>query len=110
MAAAARPKYLAQWAATGQLNAQIEEAFTGHAIVKAFGRQHEVEERFREHARQHAEIAAQRYWVNNLFRGATNHGAYDSQMGVAYLVHALARLGTLERAGSSPIPPDYTAR
>ena len=29
------------------LNAQVEEAFTGHAIVKAFGRQHEVEERFR---------------------------------------------------------------
>ena len=29
------------------LNAQIEEAFTGHAIVKAFGRQKEVEARFR---------------------------------------------------------------
>ncbi len=28
-------------------NAQIEETFTGHSIVKAFGRQHEVEERFR---------------------------------------------------------------
>ena len=30
------------------LNAQIEETFTGHAIVKAFGRQREVEQRFRE--------------------------------------------------------------
>ena len=30
------------------LNAQIEETFTGHAVVKAFGRQREVEERFRE--------------------------------------------------------------
>ena len=30
------------------LNAQIEETFTGHAIVKAFGRQREVEERFRD--------------------------------------------------------------
>ena len=29
------------------MNAQVEEAFTGHAVVKAFGRQHEVEERFR---------------------------------------------------------------
>ena len=28
------------------LNAQVEEAFTGHALVKAFGRQREVEERF----------------------------------------------------------------
>jgi len=47
VAARARPRFLTQWGSTGVLNAQIEEAFTGHAIVKAFGRQHEVEERFR---------------------------------------------------------------
>jgi ATP-binding cassette subfamily B multidrug efflux pump len=47
VAGRARPRFLAQWSNTGALNAQIEEAFTGHAIVKAFGRQHEVEERFR---------------------------------------------------------------
>jgi hypothetical protein len=68
------------------------------------------EPRYRDQALQHAETALQRYWVNGLFRGATHHGAYDSQMGVAYLVHALARLGTMERPGSCPIPPDYTAR
>jgi ATP-binding cassette subfamily B protein len=45
--AKARPRYIAQWKNTGDLNAQIEETFTGHAVVKAFGRQHEVEERFR---------------------------------------------------------------
>ncbi|HEX4868829.1 MAG TPA: ABC transporter ATP-binding protein, partial [Acidimicrobiales bacterium] len=45
--ARARPRYIAQWTSTGALNAQVEETFTGHAIVKAFGRQHEVEERFR---------------------------------------------------------------
>jgi ATP-binding cassette subfamily B protein len=43
----ARPRYIAQWRNTGELNGQIEETFTGHAVVKAFGRQHEVEERFR---------------------------------------------------------------
>jgi ATP-binding cassette, subfamily B, multidrug efflux pump len=42
----AQPRFIAQWRHTGMLNAQVEEAFTGHAIVKAFGRQHEVEERF----------------------------------------------------------------
>jgi ATP-binding cassette subfamily B protein len=47
VAARARPKYLAQWGSTGALNGQIEEAFTGHAVVKAFGRQKEVEGRFR---------------------------------------------------------------
>jgi ATP-binding cassette subfamily B protein len=42
-----RSRFVAQWRHTGALNAQVEEAFTGHTIVKAFGRQHEVEERFR---------------------------------------------------------------
>ncbi|RKR75124.1 ABC transporter ATP-binding protein [Frondihabitans australicus] len=40
--------FLAQWTHTGALNAQIEEAFSGHALVKVFGRHREVEERFRE--------------------------------------------------------------
>ncbi len=37
-----------QWKATGELNGQIEEAFSGHALVKVFGRQHEVESSFAE--------------------------------------------------------------
>ena len=43
-----RPKFISQWTSTGSLNAQIEETFTGHAVVKAFGRQREVEQRFRD--------------------------------------------------------------
>ncbi len=43
-----RPRFISQWKSTGMLNAQIEETFTGHAVVKAFGRQREVEQRFRE--------------------------------------------------------------
>ncbi len=31
-----------QWKATGELNGHIEEAFTGHSLVKVFGRQSEV--------------------------------------------------------------------
>lgn len=41
-----RAKFISQWRYTGQLNGLVEEAFTGHAIVKVFGRQQEVEERF----------------------------------------------------------------
>ena len=47
IAGKARPQFISQWKNTGMLNAQIEETFTGHAVVKAFGRQREVEERFR---------------------------------------------------------------
>src|ERR1044072_9157124 len=42
-----RVKFVDQWRHTGALNALVEETFTGHNIVKAFGRQAEVEERFR---------------------------------------------------------------
>jgi ATP-binding cassette subfamily B protein len=39
-------QFIAQWRHTGELNAQIEEAFTGHELVKVFGRQRESEARF----------------------------------------------------------------
>jgi ATP-binding cassette subfamily B protein len=40
--------FVAQWAHTGALNAHIEEAFTGHELVKVFGRQREVEQVFKD--------------------------------------------------------------
>jgi ATP-binding cassette subfamily B protein len=41
-----RKRFIAQWTTTGVLNGQVEEAFTGHAVLKAFDRQGEAEERF----------------------------------------------------------------
>jgi len=38
--------FIAQWRRTGTLNAHIEETFSGHALVKVFGRQREVEQVF----------------------------------------------------------------
>jgi ATP-binding cassette subfamily B multidrug efflux pump len=34
--------FVAQWRTTGELNGHIEEAFTGHALVKMFGRETQV--------------------------------------------------------------------
>jgi ATP-binding cassette subfamily B protein len=39
--------FIAQWKHTGALNAHIEEAFTGHQLVTAFGRQRESEAEFK---------------------------------------------------------------
>ncbi len=47
--------FISQWRHTGRLNAHIEETFTGHALVKVFGRQSEVEEVF---ARENDELFA----------------------------------------------------
>jgi len=43
----AQKGFVAQWKHVGALNGQIEEAFTGHALVKVFGRRAQVEARFR---------------------------------------------------------------
>jgi ATP-binding cassette subfamily B protein len=39
--------FVAQWKHTGELNSQIEEGYTGHALVKVFGRQRETREEFK---------------------------------------------------------------
>ncbi|MGK5729616.1 ABC transporter ATP-binding protein [Streptomyces sp. URMC 124] len=43
----AQPQFVAQWKTTGKLNAHIEEMYTGHALVKVFGREKESAEIFR---------------------------------------------------------------
>ncbi|MEX2984756.1 ABC transporter ATP-binding protein [Streptomyces sp. C36] len=43
----AQPQFVAQWKSTGTLNAHIEEMYTGHSLVKVFGRQKESAETFR---------------------------------------------------------------
>jgi ATP-binding cassette, subfamily B, multidrug efflux pump len=45
----AQPQFVDQWATTGRLNGHIEEMFTGHSLVKVFGRQKEAAETFEEH-------------------------------------------------------------
>ncbi|PPJ28332.1 multidrug ABC transporter ATP-binding protein [Nocardia nova] len=41
-----KPHFVDQWKYTGLVNAQVEEAFTGHEVVTAFGRIREVGEEF----------------------------------------------------------------
>ncbi|MCW2839484.1 MAG: multidrug transporter ATP-binding protein, partial [Aeromicrobium sp.] len=41
-----QPEFMKQWASTGRLNGHIEEVFTGHEVVKVFGRQAEAREEF----------------------------------------------------------------
>jgi ATP-binding cassette, subfamily B, multidrug efflux pump len=45
----AQPQFVKQWASTGKLNAHIEEMYTGHSLVKVFGRQEESAAAFEEH-------------------------------------------------------------
>jgi ATP-binding cassette, subfamily B, multidrug efflux pump len=45
----AKPQFVKQWSTTARLNGHIEEMFSGHALVKAFGRQQEAAQVFDEH-------------------------------------------------------------
>ncbi|MCZ2525015.1 ABC transporter ATP-binding protein [Streptomyces sp. HB2AG] len=44
----AQPQFVRQWRTTGRLNAHIEEMYTGHTLVKVFGRQEESAAAFAE--------------------------------------------------------------
>ncbi|MDQ0961937.1 ATP-binding cassette subfamily B multidrug efflux pump [Streptomyces sp. B4I13] len=43
-----QPHFVQQWRSTGKLNAHIEEMYTGHTLVKVFGRQQQSAEQFAE--------------------------------------------------------------
>ncbi|WP_374215992.1 ABC transporter ATP-binding protein [Frankia sp. AiPs1] len=45
----AQPQFVAQWKITGRLNAHVEEMYTGHTLVRAFGRQEESARTFQEY-------------------------------------------------------------
>lgn len=44
----AQVQFAHMWKATGMLNAEVEESYTGHSLVKVFGRRQEVTESFHE--------------------------------------------------------------
>jgi len=48
-----QPQFVQQWKVTGTLNAHIEEMYTGHALVKVFGRQEQAVAEFHD---QNAEL------------------------------------------------------
>ncbi|MEV6761526.1 ABC transporter ATP-binding protein [Streptomyces sp. NPDC051105] len=43
-----QPHFVQQWRTTGKLNAHVEEMYTGHTLVKVFGRQEESAQQFAE--------------------------------------------------------------
>ncbi|MFI6639842.1 ABC transporter ATP-binding protein [Streptomyces sp. NPDC050504] len=44
-----QPEFVKQWAVTGRLNGHVEEMYTGHALVKVFGRGREARATFDRH-------------------------------------------------------------
>jgi ATP-binding cassette subfamily B protein len=66
----ARPQFAAQWASTGRLNGHVEEAFTGHTLVTAFGRQDEMAADFDAHNEALYRAARRAQFLSSLIQPA----------------------------------------
>ena len=65
-----QPQFTAQWQRTGTLNAHVEEMYTGHALVKVFGRQKAASDTF--HAENEAlyEATFKAHFISGLIHPA----------------------------------------
>jgi len=75
--------FVAQWRHTGELNGQIEEAFTGHSLVKVFGRQPEVEKTFQEKNNELYTVSFGAQFVSGIIMPATMFIGNLTYVGVA---------------------------
>jgi ATP-binding cassette, subfamily B, multidrug efflux pump len=66
----AQKQFIAQWRQTGALNAHIEESFTGHQLVKVFGRQAESEAEFKRRNEELFESASSAQFISGLIMPA----------------------------------------
>ncbi|GAB3896532.1 ABC transporter ATP-binding protein [Kibdelosporangium lantanae] len=66
-----QPRLARQWAATGVLNGHVEEIYTAHAVVRAFGRQAEAKREFDEHNSGLHEAALRAQVLSGLVQPAT---------------------------------------
>jgi len=64
--------FVAQWASTGALNGHVEEMHTGHAIVKAFGRQRQAVATFNEENERLYSASYRAQFISGIIQPAMN--------------------------------------
>ncbi|MCA4133927.1 ABC transporter ATP-binding protein/permease [Arthrobacter sp. M4] len=75
--------FAAQWKNTGALNGQIEESFSGHDLVKVFGRDADMLERFDERNEELYRASFGAQFVSGVIFPAMNFVSYLSYVGIA---------------------------
>jgi ATP-binding cassette subfamily B protein len=63
-----QPEFVQQWKTTGKLNAHIEEMYTGHTLVRLFGRQQQAADVFEEHNEQLYRSAFKAQFISGLMQ------------------------------------------
>jgi len=67
-----RVQFGVQWKSTGELNGHVEEMFTGHEIVKAFGQQEAAIEKFRVSNDELYESSAKAQFISGIIMPSMN--------------------------------------
>jgi ATP-binding cassette, subfamily B, multidrug efflux pump len=78
-------QFVAQWASTGALNGHVEEMHTGHAIVKAFGRQGEAIETFEAENERLYEASYRAQFISGIIQPAMNFIANLNYVAIAVI-------------------------
>jgi ATP-binding cassette subfamily B protein len=65
-----QPQFVAQWSRTGKLNARVEETYTGHEVVRVFGRHDEIQEAFDHENQELYEASFRAQFISGLIRPA----------------------------------------
>jgi len=65
-------QFIRQWNSTGAVNAHVEEMFTGHNLVKAFNREKDVLERFRQQNEKLYESSFKAQFISGLIHPVIN--------------------------------------
>ena len=75
--------FAAQWKNTGALNGQIEEAFSGHDLVRVFGRDADMLERFEERNEELYKASFGAQFVSGIIFPVMQFVSYLSYVGIA---------------------------
>jgi ATP-binding cassette, subfamily B, multidrug efflux pump len=85
IAGRSQKQFIAQWASTGALNGHVEEMHTGHAIVKAFGRQERAIEMFEAENDRLYEASYRAQFISGIIQPAMNFIANLNYVAIAVI-------------------------
>jgi ATP-binding cassette subfamily B protein len=91
----AQANFSRQWKVTGQLSSHVDETYTGHAVVKAFGQEQASVEAFREQNQQLFEASARAQFISGVIGPTTTLIGNVSYVLVAVLGGLMIAAGNL---------------
>jgi ATP-binding cassette subfamily B multidrug efflux pump len=85
IATRSQKQFVAQWASTGALNGHVEEMHTGHAIVKAFGRQERAIQTFEAENDRLYDASYRAQFISGIIQPALNFIANLNYVAIAVI-------------------------